>query len=399
MAIRLKKFSNLAVISLLIFSELAFAGLAEDVEKQVLNDKSTRGSWVALKSIGWKMQAENRRGSLVEIHESELSISLNQQEESAAEFKNKIPFTKIAKLKASFDAYRTKLASHARDIALQFTRSFRWPHPSVDALGTGFNNYFRRKDITLRDLEDKNLVEGGEYANIRQVLETPEQRAHYASWVKKDGVSSSKAIESLMRTHHTSGCQIALNSIMWALVNSTYDDKDVFDNAFDEVVLNNALFRETKLFGKMSYDYSGIQKAKNGPNYLIGEAGYLTALYGDDKIDNPDYAGENFIITDMSPQAVEDFIRIGGFGYSKKSQQAGLSKLMVDFWKHGDRVLNRPVFSETLIWGHPGGELTLGDWLRHLKELNPRTPYGGFIYEYRLYDKQWQNYFTAHGQN
>lgn len=411
-------------IILLLSTNFALADLAVDVDKLFLSDKSTHGTWLALKSVGWRLKVETRKGNDVEINtgnpldyksidaiKSEkcivLCLSLKKSTtKSAHDLKTNLAESvknKLPKLPATIDGYRLKISANARDIAMQFTRSFRWPEPQVDALGTGFNNYFKRQDITLKDLIERNLIEKGEYKSIDEIYQTPEELAHYASWVKKSSITSTTAIRSLLKGIHSSGCQIALNSIMWSLVHSTYDDTNVFDKSYDEVILNNAHFRETKLFGKMTYDNSGLEKAKRGAHYMIGEAGYLTALF-DDKVDNPDYSGENFIITSMTDAAVDDFIKIGGFGFSQKGQSktsnhSGLTKLMIKYWQNNDEtVLNRPIFNGTTIWGHPGGELTLAGWLRELRYLNPRTPYGVFIYEYHLAQKQWQNLVDAYKQ-
>jgi hypothetical protein len=284
--------------------------------------------------------------------------------------------------------------------------------------------------VTLKELEDSELIKRGEFKRLSEVL-PGDSKKDYDSWVQKPRSRASRVVESLMSNSHSSGCAIALSSVVTALLYSTYPSSGVFDGAYDDITLSNAYFRKSRLLPKLSFDRSGLAKAKLGRNGLIGEPGYLRAIL-QDEVDQPDYAGENIIITEMSEAATQDLIKMGGLGdvgersASRRnsansdeddefdaeeedepkvslSRFKGASRAMIELWRANksrsrakvNEILSRPFFSETRVWGHPSGELSLGEWLIELAGRNPRTPYAMMLYDYGMLSTQWENYRSA----
>lgn len=80
---------------------------------------------------------------------------------------------------------------------------------------------------------------------------------------------------------------------------------------------------------------------------------------------------------------------------SKKKLKASITESNRKSLREILSVLNASFFKETLVWGHPAGEMNVSSWMLELIGMNPRTPYTIFIYDYDLMGTQWGNYKRA----
>lgn len=466
------RLSALALAYGLVVSGAARAVTPSDLKDAIARlkrDDATRGTWKLLESIGWKIKLTDRSADPVRIvggHPLELESFATLKAEDCKHLcitvdknlkggpdrvANAIAeaLPRALENPASQDAHRLKIASLAQTAALEIGKAFKWPDADVDALGKGFKKYFLKHELTEDDIQRYDM------ANV------PKRERHdYASWVKRPEFKSSEAIESLVDVckPKSSGCQVALGSVITRMLQLSYDDTKTFDAHFEDITINNALFRKSTLLPSVKTDETGKTKIAQGRHALIGEGAYITSIFNAD-VDDPNYAGENVLITGMSDNALADLKKMKSFGHAdhtddelfeleddtlsaRQLEEAkaaalekykGVSKEMVRYWgltrdlahdahlkpaelasilrnetpaKFAGKnlvtyqkiraILDRPFFQETILWGHPAGEQTLAEWMIYLPEINPRTPYSMFLYDYGHQTVQWESYKQAH---
>ena len=425
-------------------------------ERQVEKKELSISQWNLLSSLGWQVEVVSnlkkdirikygqplKLKSFEDLSAGEKCIALCLQVSAKVKSKASVIAKKLVnqfpaaiKHRASKQAFRLKLATQARLSTTAIAKSFEWPYNDEGGWkGTGFTRKFSFVKTSRQGLP-------AEYEEL------------YGFWQNKKNINSSKAIESLAKGKHLTGCALALSSVVVHMIYGVYDDfTGLFDRAYPKVIINNADFTPTALLPKLTFDGEGKKKINMGRNGLIGEPGYLGAIFPE-KVDEPSYAGENFIIVDMSDAAVKDLQQLKTLGYTKFNDDDlmnleyeeiltgneedgrlsyfdGASFEMIRFWlqfrnlkkqtkwsaeKLAERIqennakglkgaalkifkkiqtdyMERPFFKETTIWGHPSHEMTLGQWLAELAQFNPKTPYSIMLYDYGLMGVQWDNY-------
>ncbi len=137
-----------------------------------------------------------------------------------------------------------------------------------------------------------------------------------------------------------------------------------------------------------------------------GQMGYIRAANGEEFIDSLDNRGQNFLITQISPAAVEALRQ-------RDDPLRELSALSVQMWrKYSDKLADGgtrkalrkqfeaelseldPFFSEVEIYVHPLGVRTFAFHIARQFRYNPRTPYTLEMYEDHLNGYTYQRFLT-----
>ncbi|MCB0367488.1 MAG: hypothetical protein H6624_12960 [Bdellovibrionaceae bacterium] len=454
-----RSFSFLILFALLF--QLSALGLSQGemdqaLKQEVASKAEIQNQWNFLSSLGWRVEVvENlkqdiqiKAGSPLKLKSFAdlkgekclalcLQVSGKVKSKAATVAKQVVRqfFPSAIADKASQQAFRLKLATQARATTEAIAQSFEWPYNDEGGWkGTGFTRHFSFMKTTQANVP-------AEYEEL------------YGYWQNKKSTKVSTAIESLAKGKHLTGCALALSAVVVHMVYKVYDDfTELFDRAYKSVIINNADFTPSDVLPKLDFDGKAKAKIRMGRNGLIGEPGYLGAIFPE-KVDEPSYAGENFIIVDMTDQAVKDLQGLKTLGYNRFDEDDlesledddlltgdgedgrlmyfdGASFEMIRFWilfsklkkqtkmsaedlsekiKTGEpgrlkgaslktfkqiqtEIMERPFFKETTIWGHPSHDMTLGEWLAELAKYNPKTPYSIMLYDYDLNGMQWENY-------
>ncbi len=146
--------------------------------------------------------------------------------------------------------------------------------------------------------------------------------------------------------------------------------------------------------------------AELGQFAFNGQMGYLRASKGEDYIDSPDNRGQNFIITRITPAAVEAL-------RERKKPLKELSAISKKLWRKYSKKLQTgatreelrrqfetelentdPFFREADIYVHPLGVRTFAFHIARQFRYNPRTPYILEIYEDHLSGYTYQRFLT-----
>ncbi|MCB0393492.1 MAG: hypothetical protein KDD25_02970 [Bdellovibrionales bacterium] len=440
----------------------------DELESRISEDIFARNQYVLLETLGWTIRVEDRDGPVVQIKSGtpdniqsyhglpdpkckKLCVSIKAKTRlSAMEVVSQLTeqfFKKAIGDRINPYLFRLKLAAYVPESVGDIGGSFSWPSfaRNENPLGVGFDKHFYQMDPTAKELSSVGIT--------KRDFSDPD-RIH-SSWVKRSNVSSSQAVNSLAILEHKSGCQIALGSLIHLILSKLYGE-DIFDETFDTLIINNGRFRPSPLLPSVKHDKNGKKLLKYGPEYMVGTVGYIQGIFPE-KIENQNYAGENFIITSVSRKAFNWLKKHGGWGYNQLSPEkeedlfdeydeselggvsdprltdlSGLSFEMVRVWAFirdlkkssglsyqkviriingGDeskldtnskktleslrRTLQGPVFVGIQIWGHPGGDMSLGEWLLYLAEMNPKSPYMIMNYDYGFEDTQWETFKRA----
>ncbi len=146
------------------------------------------------------------------------------------------------------------------------------------------------------------------------------------------------------------------------------------------------------------YDENGERLSKMGPQALVGVTGYIGNVKGADFLDSPVDRGENFIITEMSKLASDTLNKNGGFSAYNKTNELAWTEYNSEKaqgkknpTKHRER-LKDAFYTQTKVYVHPLGIMTLGEHIERLLRINPRTPY-----TFRLYpDRNMTNLYEIY---
>lgn len=197
-----------------------------------------------------------------------------------------------------------------------------------------------------------------------------------------------------------SECAVGLQ-IAWHAFDLELLGDETFDKLYkpEEVAIgtwSNVASRSGIFYG--SQGTGGESIINLGATAFIGAGGYIgnvRAASGDGRderkyLDRPSDRGENFMITGMSQKAAADLKDLGGlkalnpiFKSAWEAYVKAKKSLPEDEALRNPvsmKLLNIPAITETKVYVHPLGELTLWDHIYRLFQVNPDTPYGIELY-------------------
>lgn len=411
--------------------------------------------WELLSSIGWhfrviKFAANDKRSfrylegkpfskrsfkSLKRSHNT-LAILINKNSKfSLKQLVKKIDLKLLNKLvdsSQSYEGWRVKFADRSANAIHGVSENIAWPD-QADALGTGYEKYFRK--VGKKDR---------------------------ASWsLKKEPSLFFKSLQTLdnIEYPYSSGCLVTLGVALNFAAFLTFDHPSVYDGSFPHLYINNSEFRSSEksylrrpdfLSDEVAYpllDKDGTFYAEHGPHALIGQPGYISAVLED--VEQVDYFGENVVIAEISKEAAKELHKKGlgyyqdpmnpGYALTPEDFQyfSGVSADMISWWREFHKIytkstkklkdsdltedviaeyasrainkiekqkkwkkvykkINNSLFNELILFGHPAGKLSLKEWMYELAKKNPNTPYSFMFYDYLPRTVLWPQYKKAY---
>jgi hypothetical protein len=228
-------------------------------------------------------------------------------------------------------------------------------------------------------------------------------------------VSVSEAIESLYREPFIAECAAAKQVAQIASLYEHYQDdiddllhpREIGIGLWQRYLNSPAIRSRTPLLINSAERKNALRKlAALGRYAFNGQMGYIRAAKGEEYIDSPDNRGQNFLITEITPAAVEALRQ-------RDKPLSELSALSVQLWrKYSDRLadggtrktLRRefeaelsdsdPFFRDVKIYVHPLGVRTFAFHIARQFRYNPRTPYTLEMYEDHLNGYTYQRFLT-----
>jgi hypothetical protein len=232
------------------------------------------------------------------------------------------------------------------------------------------------------------------------------------------------ALVDLQRGLMEADCLTGLELVEYSALEQLFGDKKIEKYFTSEnFYVGSNYYSSGSILGQNSRaieDWYGLIRAQSGPNAFIGAPGILLNTKGDKYLDDADNKGENFVITEMTQNAVTALRSHGGLpGYDsllneiwQRSQDLTsfqIRQLEVDEIAGGKltpedlplplgvdpqaaiylathplkdenfnkliQILNDPFLSETKVYVHPVGFRSLAWHILRVSRLNSRTPY------------------------
>lgn len=221
--------------------------------------------------------------------------------------------------------------------------------------------------------------------------------------------SISTAVDALYTKPFISECSAAAQIAQLALFKEHYgvftdailQPQDIGIGIWPEYIKNPSMTDKSALLINSKKRKKALKELANlGRGAFYGQSGYIKPYRNLDYIDSMDNRGQNFVIVDISPNAV-------GAIEKRKRPLKELSKLSKSVWKRYKTKLDEggdkeqlvkqmelefealdPFFSEIEIYVHPLSVRTFAFHLARQFKWNPRTP---FIFE--MYEDFQSGYF------
>lgn len=411
----------------------------ESFKSSLLKDPQANATWKTLEVLGWKVEEIEHLPAtikyLIEVKplssaksdkdiltHNFLTIKINKNHsKNYSEISKEIIKKELNALlnhPATQESYLVKWGTEMLNAVEVVHKNVAWP--TGDALGSGYGLFFNK-------YKKDGFPTFGE--NSWQ-LSSDSKPSDFFSFLEKPA-SGPKL---------SSGCAVTLSLILNYGAFKTFNNPSVYDIHFRDLYLNNTTFYSTdkSLLNKPKRDTKGNIRA-NSRWSLIGQPAYIDAVT--ENVKHEDYFGENVIIVRTSDAALNE-LKAKGLGYFSTSMVRtekdfkkfkGISQDMIQWWlrfhdtyekikdtKIDPSIIKRrcnwgnyhacyaleimttehsligtPFFLDTIMFGHPAGQMSLRDWIMELATINPDTPYALMFYDYSVLENIYPKFINS----